>query len=339
MTQPPSNPAPQTNLPKSEAGPVVKLGVLLPTRGMLLADPPPDNADRLIDLACQAEAAGLDSVWVGDSLTAKPRLEPLTTLAAVAARTNRVRLGTAVLLMALRHPVLLAQTLGTVDLISRGRLMIAAGVGGAFNAEQQREWRSAGVSATRRAGRLEEMLKIVKGLGNKEPVTFTGKHFDLDAVTVGPRPVQSGGVPLFLACHWRAKAREAQFWRAASLADGIISISDTPEEYAQVVEAVKGKAADLGRAPDSLETVMYVTVNLDSDLGRAEAEAEKYLLGYYGANIWGTRWGPFGAPERVKARIAEYVEAGAGMVVVRFASFEPERQLARFLEEVAPAFS
>ncbi len=115
-----------------------KLGFLLPTRGLLLAEERPQSADRIIDLACRAEEAGLDSVWVGDSLTAKPRLEPLTALAAVAARTNRVRLGTSVLLMALRHPVLLAQTLGTVDLISRGRLMIAAGVGGAFNARAGR---------------------------------------------------------------------------------------------------------------------------------------------------------------------------------------------------------
>jgi alkanesulfonate monooxygenase SsuD/methylene tetrahydromethanopterin reductase-like flavin-dependent oxidoreductase (luciferase family) len=83
---------------------------------------------------------------------------------------------------------------------------------------------------------------------------------------------------------------------------------------------------------------MYLTVNMDSDVARAEAEAEKYLLGYYGANIWGTRWGPFGDPERVKERVAEYVEAGAGTIVARFASFEPERQLDLFLEQVAPAF-
>ena len=334
MTLSPSN----SPAPANPAQSAVKLGVLLPTRGLLLADAPPDNADRIIDLAGRAEAAGLDSVWVGDSLTAKPRLEPLTTLAAVAARTERVRLGTAVLLMALRHPVLLAQTLGTVDLISRGRLMIAAGVGGAFNQEQQREWQASGVSATRRAGRLEEMARIIKGLGQESPLTFAGKHFNLDAVSVGPRPVQPGGVPLFLACHWRSPAREAQFRRAARLSDGIISISDTPEEYAQVVAAVKSQAAELGRAPESLETVMYLTVNMDSDIAKAEAEAEKYLLGYYGANIWGTRWGPFGGPERVKERIAEYVAAGAGTVVVRFASFQPERQIDQFLERVAPAF-
>ena len=327
-------------LPQSDAAPAgpVKLGFLLPTRGLLLGDRPPADADRILNLARQAEAGGLDSLWVGDSLTAKPRMEPLATLAAVAAVTERARLGTAVLLMALRHPVLLAQTLATVDLIAKGRLLIAAGVGGAFNEEQQREWQAAGVAATRRASRLEEMARIVKGLGGMEPVTFVGRHFNLDGVAVGPKPTQAGGIPLLLACHWRAKARESQIRRAAELADGIISISDTPEEYAQVVANLQEKAAEMGRNPAALERVMYLTVNLDTDSGRAAAEAERYLLGYYGANIWGRRWGPFGDPERVQERIAEYAAAGAQTVIVRLASFDPERQLNDFLEKVAPAF-
>ena len=111
----------------------VKLGILLPTRGLLLRGEQPPNIDRIISLANTVEQAGLDSVWVGDSLMAKPRMEPLAILGALAARTSRVRLGTAVLLPALRHPVLLAQTMATVDLISGGRLVIGAGVGGAFS--------------------------------------------------------------------------------------------------------------------------------------------------------------------------------------------------------------
>ena len=330
MTQQQSSPSQSKKTPK--------IGFLLPTRGLLLAEDRPQSANRILEMASRAEEGGLDSVWVGDSLTAKPRLEPLTTLAAVAARTSRVRLGTAVLLMALRHPVLLAQTLGTVDLISQGRLMIAAGVGGAFNAEQEGEWKAAGVSARRRAGRLEEMVRIIKSLGRGDTVDFSGRHFDLDSVTVKPWPVQKDGVPIYLACHWRSRAKDAQIRRAARLADGVISISDTPEEHALVIEAVRAEAAEAGRDPDALETVMYLTVNMDTDLARAEAESERYLLGYYGAEIWGDRWGPFGGPERVKERISEYLEAGADTVIVRFASFEPEQQLSTFLEQVAPEF-
>ena len=314
----------------------IKLGVLLPTRGLLLKEAVPTDAGLVIRLAQTAEEAGLDSVWVGDSLIAKPRLEPLTTLAAVAAVTERVRLGTAVLLMALRHPVLLAQSLATVDLISRGRLIVAAGAGGAFNQEQQQEWRVAGVQASRRASRLEEMVKILKGLGSGEPFDFQGRHFDLDSVTMKPRPVQEAGIPILLACHWRGPAREAQVKRTARLADGIISISDTPQEYSQLVEEVGNQCAKLGRYTAAWESAVYLTVNMQQDRDRAQAEAEEFLLGYYGSNIWGDRWGPFGDPDRVRDRLLAYAEAGAQTLIVRFASYEPERQLDTFLEKVAP---
>lgn len=316
----------------------VKLGVLLPTRGLLLADSAPSNANLVLDLAQKVEESGLDSVWVGDSLTAKPRLEPLSILAAIAARTTRVQLGTAVLLMALRHPLLLAQTLGTVDLISQGRLLIAAGIGGAFNDEQKQEWQIVGVEATQRASRLEEMLQIVKGLNRGEQFSFQGRHFEMESVVMRPHSVQNGGVPILLACHGRSKVREAQIRRAARWADGIISISDTPDEYRQMVRDLRALASDNGRDAKAMEATMYLTVNLNQDAAKATIEAEKWLLAYYGANIWGTRWGPFGDSSRVKNRISEYVAAGAETVIVRFASFEPAKQLDIFLNEVAPEF-
>lgn len=83
---------------------------------------------------------------------------------------------------------------------------------------------------------------------------------------------------------------------------------------------------------------MYLTVNMDSNTSKAASDANEFLTGYYGADIWGDRWGPFGDPERVKQRIEEYVEAGAQTVIVRFASFDPQRQLDIFLDRVAPAW-
>ncbi len=316
----------------------VKLGILLPTRGLLLRGGQPSNMDRIIALAETVEKAGLDSVWVGDSLVAKPRMEPLAVLAALAARTSRVRLGTAVLLPALRHPVLLAQTLATVDLISGGRLLIGAGVGGAFNDDQKREWEAAGVPAEGRGRRFEEIIEIVQGLGSGKPYSFHGRDFDLDSALMRPAATRPGGIPFLLASHYRAQS-PAQMRRAARLGAGIISISDTPEEFSQVVQQVREKAAELGREPGSLEKAFYLTVNMDPDTAKADARAVEWLTGYYGSNIWGTRWGPFGGPERVTDRIAEYVAAGAGTIVVRFASFEPEKQLELFIDKVAPAYA
>ena len=320
------------------ATPGVKLGVLLPTRGLLMTGEAPRDAESILSMAERAEEAGLDSVWVGDSLTAKPRMEPLTMLAAVAGRTRRVRLGTAVMLAALRHPVLLAHVVGTLDLIAGGRTVLAIGVGGTFNEAQQREWRAAGVDPSRRAGRLAELVEVVKRLGAGETVSFAGRHFDLDEVSMEPRPPQDGGVPVLLACHCRA-GLEAQFRRAARLGDGFIGISDTPEEYAKVAEKVRAYSAEYGRDFDRMESAFYMTVNLDPDEVRAAEEADRYLTLYYGANIWGDRWGPFGGPaERTVERIRQYVDAGARTVIVRFASFDQERQMDIFLTEVAPAF-
>ena len=316
----------------------VKLGILLPTRGLLLRDQQPPNIERLIALAETVEQGGMDGVWVGDSLVAKPRMEPLAVLSALAVRTSRVRLGTAVLLPALRHPVLLAQTLATVELISEGRLVIGAGVGGAFNEDQKREWEVAGVPSKGRGGRFEEIIEIVHGLGSGRPFTFNGKYFDLDSTLMRPAPLRSGGIPLLLASHYRARS-QAQVHRAALMGSGIISISDTPEEFAIVIQQVNEKASVLGRDPEKMEKTFYMTVNMNSDLAEAEADSGEWLTGYYGSDIWGTRWGPFGGHGRVTERISEYVAAGADTIVVRFASFEPEKQLEIFLKEVAPVFA
>ena len=315
----------------------VRLGVLLPTRGMLMAADGPLDVEPILGMAQRAEEAGLDSVWVGDSLTAKPRLEPLTTLAAVAARTRRVRLGTAVLLAGMRHPVLLAHAIGTLDLVSRGRVVLAVGVGGAFNQDQRNEWLAAGVRPSGRSGRLEELVEIVKRLGVGESVSYHGRHFDLDSVSIEPRPVQRGGVPILVACHWRV-GKEAQFQRVARLGDGFISISDTPDEYARAVDKVRRYAGEEGKEFQNMEVAFYITVNLGEDQRKASEEAEKYLLMYYGKNIWGERWGPFGPPELTVDRIRQYAQAGAGTFVVRFASFDQEGQLDTFVKEVLPAF-
>lgn len=316
-----------------------KLGVLLPTRGLLLADQRPSNIEPVLALARRVEESGLDSVWVGDSLTAKPRLEPLSTLSAIAAQTHRIRLGTAVMLMGLRHPLLLAQTLATVDLISQGRLVIAAGIGGAFNEAQRNEWENVSVKSSTRARRLEEILQILKGLENGERFSFHGRHFDLQNTVMLPLPTRPSGVPILLACHGRSSVRDIQIDRAARLGDGIISISDTPSEFQDVVSQFYETVVNLGKNVQQVQTTMYMTINMDEDRAIAEADAEEWLLGYYGANIWGDRWGPFGGSNQVIDRIQEYKDAGAQTVIVRFASFNAEQQLESFLSKVAPVFA
>jgi alkanesulfonate monooxygenase SsuD/methylene tetrahydromethanopterin reductase-like flavin-dependent oxidoreductase (luciferase family) len=104
----------------------IRIGYLLPTRERIMAGQP--GTRPLLELAERAERLGFDSVWAGDSLLARPRHEPLTLLAAVVSRVPRVDIGTAVLLPALRNPVVLAHQVATLDQIAGGRLILGIGI-------------------------------------------------------------------------------------------------------------------------------------------------------------------------------------------------------------------
>ena len=173
------------------------VGYLLPTREVVMAQATPD-CGPIVQLAERAEALGFDSVWVGDSILARPRLEPLTTLAAAASRTSRVKLGTAVLLPALRHPVVLANELANLDLLCNGRLILGLGIAG-NNSSIEREFTACGVDFRHRIGIFEEGVALMRRLWTEPEVTFHGRHFHLEGVRLGLRPVQSSGIPLWLA--------------------------------------------------------------------------------------------------------------------------------------------
>ena len=313
------------------------IGILLPTRGILLKGERPPQASLILRQAQRAEDLDLDSVWVGDSLTSKPRLDPLATLAAVAARTERVGIGTSVLLGAFYQPVLLARAAATVDLLSGGRLTLAMGVGGAFTEDQKQDWAHAGVSRSTRAGRLEEVVEVMRLLWQDEVVNFHGRHFTLDDVRLEPRPFHKNGVPIWLACHHRTGS-EAQERRVVRLADGSIAITDQPQEYAQVTQRLRERAQEAGRDFEAMSRAFYMTVNLNASPDEAWREADAFIRAYYGVNFWNETWGPFGRPEAVVQRIQEYLQAGAQHVIVRFASYDQPSQLETFAREVLPAF-
>ena len=122
--------------------PRVKFGVLLPTREAVMSGR--SDPSLLYRLAERAETLGFHSIWVGDSLTARPRIDALTTLAAVGARTSRVRLGTAIFLAALRQPVLLAYQLASLDWMTGGRVDFGIGYGRRGEASQEHEFKILG---------------------------------------------------------------------------------------------------------------------------------------------------------------------------------------------------
>ena len=161
-------------------------GLLLPTREIVMNQEVPDFP-QILDLAEQAEALGFDSVWVGDSVLARPRFEALTTLAAVAARTQRVRLGTAVLLPMLRQPVVLANQVANLDLVANGRLILGVGIGG-NNPAVAREFAACGVPIAGRIGMFEETVTLMRRLWTEPEVTFQGRYFQVQSVRLGLVP-------------------------------------------------------------------------------------------------------------------------------------------------------
>ena len=171
----------------------LSLGYLLPTRERIMAGV--HETVPILDLADEAEAHGLDSVWIGDSLLAKPRHDALSLIAAIAGRTRRVKLGTAVLLPALRNPVLLAHQVATIDQISEGRLILGVGIARDIP-EIRAEFEAAGVPFEKRVGRMLEGLRLARALWAGAPVDWEGR-WTVKQGELAPRPHTPGGPPIW----------------------------------------------------------------------------------------------------------------------------------------------
>jgi probable F420-dependent oxidoreductase len=297
-----------------------RIGYLLPTREQIMEGRP--GAATLLDLAARAESLGYDSVWVGDSLLARPRHEPLTLLAGVAGRVKRVELGTAVLLPALRNPVLLAHQVATLDQVSEGRLIL--GVGFAADVPNIRaEFAAAGVPFEKRIGRMMEGLRLCRALWTGEPVTWEGR-WQVAGGTLAPTPHRPGGPPLWIGGNLQASLERAGRWF-----DGWFPIAPDAATFARQWAEVKAIAAAAGRDPAVLSGAMYLTVCLDEDASRANTRLDAFLERYYGqpAPVLRRRQAHYaGSPSGIAPWLNGYAEAGASHLVLRFAG-DHERHL------------
>ncbi len=312
---------------------MVEIGLLLPTRGIVLASDKAPDAGEVFELARLAEKHGYDSLWVGDSVVARPRLEPFTTLSALAMITKKPKLGTAVYLPALRHPLHLAHSLATLATLAPGRIVWGVGIGAGVQ-DYYHEWEACGVPPKERAPRLEETMEIVKCLLRGESLAHDGRFFQFKSVKLFSAPVAPQ--IWFATGHGRFLPR--QHYRVARWGDGAMMNLDTPDEVRRLVEAIRIEAEKQGRDPSSLHFSMYMSVHLDSDSEKATQEGEEWLTKYYLRNWWAGRWGPFGPAERILQRMQEYVEAGVQSFVMRFAAYDQYRQFERFTEQVLPKF-
>jgi probable F420-dependent oxidoreductase len=301
----------------------LRIGYLLPTRESIMEGRP--EGEPLLRLAERAESMGYDSVWVGDSLLARPRHEPITLLAGVAGRTKRVKLGTAVLLPMLRNPVLLAHQIATLDQVSSGRVII--GVGIASDVPNVRaEFRAAGVPFEKRVGTLMEGIRLCRALWTGKPVDWEGR-WHVEQGVLGPIPHQAGGPPI-----WGGGSAPAALERAGKHFNGWFPTGPDAKRWGEHWRQVQAIAKEAGRQPDDVEAAVYLTIAVDDDAAKAEQRINDFLAGYYGQrpDVLKKRQACFaGSASAAADFLAGYVQEGARTLVLRFAG-EHDKQLEVF---------
>ena len=324
-----------------------KFGLSLSTRAVLF-----DWAtmDDIVEAARAAEDSGcFDSVWVGDNLLSKPRVEAIVTLSAIAARTKKVKLGTICLAsFPLRDPVLFAIQWASLDVLSGGRTLLSVCNGGsALDGPQfANELKTFGVRSPERPGRLVEGVKILRRLWSEERVTHQGKYYQFSDVEALPKPVQQPPPILIAANPKPGQADDATvdriLRRVATHGDGWQTDATPVDTFNDRFNRIKTYAAEQGRDPSQLHSCLHLMVNINEDRSQAYRESIDFLTTYYGAGYVSQEkadlWLAYGPPEAVIEKIQAYIDAGCTTPVLRFVAPNLSHQLQRCIQEVLPAF-
>jgi len=333
-----------------------KFGVNINNREPLIA--PNYSLQDLLDISEVVESEGFDSVWVGDSLFSKPRYEPVSLLAAISQRTQRVKLGTACMVTAMRNPLYLALEWATLDQISGGRTILGACMG---NPEHgvKREYAALGLDFKKRAGIFEEGLSILRDLWMDGKTNFRGDHFSYDDVSfysgteMGPLMPQQTP-PIWIVSNPRLvvgtkeedrvdRVISKAARRIAKFGDGWMTCcrarhaKEFSAQRDQVVAAIKAE----GRDPSKFRMSYQVTMNIADSREAANRSIGEYISQYYPelskAMDLG-EWGPVGTPDDIIEWMKTFAEAGVDYFICRFGSLDQFGQVEQFSRQVLPAF-
>lgn len=318
-------------------------GLTLSNRGIVTGS---STIEDMLTLARQADAdQRWDSIWVGDSLLAKPRLDALGLMSALAVQTDRVRIGPACFASTpLRPALLLAYQWASLDLLSNGRSIFVACMGapGAGGGDMSAEFDAFCIPTESRMRRMEEAIEVMRLLTSQDDVSYHGEHNDFEHVTIEPRSVQRP-VPIWVTSNpapHLARNRRNGLSRVARLGDGWMTTFQPPQIVRDYMADIRGHAADAGRdLPDDFEVAVYYNINVNEDRAAALAEAKKYLDAYYTTDYSEAQlnlWVAMGGPEQCAADIRAYIDAGATTVTLRLCSYDQQHQYRRVTEEVLP---
>lgn len=240
-------------------------GIVLPHFSAFAKEEP---AKRIVAAAEAAESLGYSTVWVADHIIfpakieggyafnpTDPFLEPLTVLGALALKTSRVKLGTAVLVLPYRHPLYAAKALATIDVLSAGRVIVGVGAGWL-----EPEFAALGVPLSERGSRTDDTIELFKALWTQDTPHFAGRHFQVDNIKFVPQPVQKPRPPILVGGMTTGALR-----RVARLADGWIAMGKGPEDLKAPLDTLRNLTVKAGRQPEELRICMLplATPSLD----------------------------------------------------------------------------
>jgi alkanesulfonate monooxygenase SsuD/methylene tetrahydromethanopterin reductase-like flavin-dependent oxidoreductase (luciferase family) len=316
----------------------ITFGLTLPQRGVFFGV---TTIAEMLDMARDADRSDLfDSVWVGDSLLAKPRPEALTLLGALASATERVRLGTGCMAsLPVRDPFVFAYQWATLDMIAQGRMLLAACtgiVGGGASAREGAIW---GVADAERASRMEENIEICRRLWTGERVSFEGKYTRYDGVALDSTPVQQP-CPIWIAANpFRPPYVERAMQRVADIADGWMTANVGFGLFDMLYAKLREALRRAGKDADTFPNMLYHNININPDRQAGLEESKKFLDAYYGPVFTPEMvdaWTVSGSPAECVDQIRALRDKGGQSITFRITSWDQRGQYERMAGEVLP---
>jgi probable F420-dependent oxidoreductase len=294
--------------------------------GLAWVNPAPlTKPENVVNFAKKCEAMGCQSMWTIDRI-AYDNLEPLTVLAAAAGVTQKIRLGTSVLLGNLRHASHVAKIVSTLDFISNGRVTLGLGFG-----SRESDYKAVEIPFEHRGSRALEQVQLMKRLWSEDSVTFKGKFYNVENLSVGPKPIQKPHPPI-----WTGGSAEVALKRAGTWADGFICGSSAIPDFPSTWEKIAGYARAAGRDPNRIRKAGLTFMAIHDDQSKAVRAVEDYVMRYYGrlrADVANTSL--VGSPAAVTERIGAFLSKGLDTLIIGVADPDP-RQLDLFGEKVLP---
>ena len=292
--------------------------------GLAWVNPAPlTKPENVVNFAKKCEAMGCHSIWTIDRIV-YDNLEPLTVLAAAAGATQKIRLGTSVLLANLRHPSHVAKIISTLDFISNGRLTVGLGFG-----SRENDYKAVEIPFEHRGSRAVEQVQLMKRLWTEDNVIHKGRFYNVENLTVGPKPIQKPHPPI-----WTGGSADVALKRAGTWADGFICGSSAIPDFPATWEKISGYAKAAGRDPNKINKAGLTFMAIDDDQNKAVKTVEDYVMRYYGRlRVDVANTSLVGAPSAIIDRIGAFLSKGLDTLIIGLADPDP-RQLDLFGEKV-----